>query len=721
MARLMKIIRIISLLSLILISLNYKWKLNDLKTWIFDNFENSKTNKKVTSYRAHSSSNFNYLCESPTFSENEAVALDYLKGSHDYLSEFELCDNEALNFDSNMVIYIKSLQGLNGTKEFSITINKAKIKRRVNFEGSDFECFIQRFEKKLNISEQGEYCDWCSQQNFEEKFYLDANMGVKINRAGFYYLNCFEDVTNVTKVFDDVFMVLPQKMSQLTEDRQIYKNQIEKFKDTLNFTKFNPGLVYDVNYSGKCFSKQDHPKEIEKFNVLIIGIDSVSFNHFKRILPLTFEYLNDELEDNIVFSHLNSVDESTIYNLLPMLAGIRKNESLKIYDNIDMLFADFLPFIWNQYEEQGYVTWFNEDWPSLGLFNFYRNGFRYNPTGVYVRPYWVEYYKIRTHGYPAKCHYMEPFYIKFFKQIQVFLENMHLKNNQNTPYFSFNWLTEYTHNELAIPPNFDFSLRYFLRKLMALGYFDKTLLLFLTDHGNKLHDFAKTESGRHERLLPYLSIKFPKNLLGTTLHKNAINNKNKLISFFDIYQTLRNFLFVNKYGLENLQNENDPFCRNQFRNNSYELRNLRGISLFEEIPTNRSCADAQIPETYCSCFRKEDLDESQFLEETKNTFNSAAMIALNEIRNITYEVRAKCAPYSITSSNTFKKIVFNDGKTVYSGRMELQPGDALFEINFKFNSSNLIMNDVPIRLSRYSNQSYCVNKRILKNFCFCSE
>ena len=274
---------------------------------------------------------------------------------------------------------------------------------------------------------------------------------------------------------------------------------------------------------------------------------------------------------------------------------------------------------------------------------------------------------------------------------------------------------------MALPLNFDIILTEFLKKLERKGYFDKTLLLFLTDHGNKQIDYAKTESGRHERLLPYLSIKFPKKLLGTTLHKNAINNKNKLISFFDIYQTLRHFLFVNKYGLENLQNENDPFCRNQFRNNSYELRNLRGISLFEEIPTNRSCADAQIPETYCSCFRKEDLDESQFLEETKNTFNSAAMIALNEIRNITYEVRAKCAPYSITSSNTFKKIVFNDGKTVYSGRMELQPGDALFEINFKFNSSNLIMNDVPIRLSRYGNQSYCVNKRILKNFCFCSE
>ena len=675
-----------------------------------------------TYIKGSKSVNQNYLCDIPTFDENEEIALNYLKNSFkDLRDTFNECDPYSTSLSENKIVDVSFLGTLNGKENFKIKVNKNEVINRGKFENENSTCYIQRFEKKVNNSEGG-YCSWCNELVYDEPQEMQFDLELFVSKTGFYYLKCSQTLENKTHYFDEVFMVLPQNMSNINEKRLEYKKYSDLFKSTLNYSKTDP-FLYDVDYSKDCFNRSDSESiqlNNPKFNVLIIGIDSISFNHFKRILPITFKYLNNDLEDNIVFSHLNSVDESTLYNLLPMLAGIRKNESTDIYDYFDRYWYDTIPFIWDSYEKDGYISYYNEEFPDLGTFQYTRYGFRYYPTSLYSRAFWVKFYKIRTHPSPTRCHYARPSFLKFFDTIEHFLENMNHDVNSNTPYFAFNWLTEYTHNHMALPLNFDILLTEFLKKLESKGYFDKTLLLFLTDHGNKLIDFAKTESGRHERLLPFLSVKLPKSLIGTSLHTNVINNKDKIISFFDIYQSLRHFLFVNKYGLESLQNESDSFCKNQFRNNSFELRNLRGISIFEEIPLQRSCSDAQIPKTYCSCFHKENLDEKQFLSETKITFNSAALIALNEIRNLTFEVKSLCAPYSLAKTNSFKRIVFNDGEIIYSGRMELQPGEALFEINFKMNSSGLILNDTPLRLSRYDNQSYCVSKRLLKNLCFCS-
>ena len=708
MVRINRILKNLLLVTLLLLSALLILKILNL-THIYWNadFYSHKTgpNEKF-------SNNNNYLCANPVFTENEEIAQEYLKSSWDTLMPgFKTCDQDALTYSDKKVVSVNYLGSFQNREQFSIQVNMTELKSRATFTGLDsLKCFIQRFEKKLNHSEGGN-CDSCSLQIFEEKQYLSNEFRIFIDKTGFYYLNCLD---RETKLFDDVFIVFPQHMSLLLDKRMVYKKYVDDFKHTLNYTRSDP-FMYDVNYSDNCY-KQAVPV-IDKSNVLIIGIDSVSLSHFKRIFPSTFKYLNGGLEDNILFSHLNSVDESTIYNILPMLAGIRKNESVNIYDNIDYMWADTLPFIWNEYENEGYVSAYNEEFPVVGLFQYARHGFRYHPTSLYVRPLWVEFYKIRTHHYPAKCHYKRPLYMHWLDHLETFLEKMSLNTNKNTPYFYYNWMSEYTHNDMAIPPNFDLNLAKFLKRLERKGYLDNTLLIFMTDHGNKMIDYASTESGRHERLLPMVSIKLPKKLKGTSFHQNAVSNKDKIISFFDIYQTLRHYLFMNKYGIESLQAENDPFCKNQFKNNSYTLRNLRGISLFEEIPVNRSCADAQIPDTYCSCFRKENLDESQFLLETQNTFHSAALMALDHIRNLTHNVQSLCVPYNITSVNTFKKLIY-DKETVYSGRMILEPGTALFELNFKMKPS-LTLSDTPIRLNRYANQSHCVNDRLLRTICFC--
>ena len=59
-----------------------------------------------------------------------------------------------------------------------------------------------------------------------------------------------------------------------------------------------------------------------------------------------------------------------------------------------------------------------------------------------------------------------------------------------------------------------------------------------------------------------------------------------------------------------------------------------------------------------------------------------------ELTIITNDIKSMCIPYNITKVNRFKKMIYDNKETVYSGRMVLEPGEALFELNFKM-SPNL--------------------------------
>ena len=134
--------------------------------------------------------------------------------------------------------------------------------------------------------------------------------------------------------------------------------------------------------------------------------------------------------------------------------------------------------------------------------------------------------------------------------METFLDHMNSnENNRKMPYFSFNFITEYTHAYFAVPWQFDDALARSLARLEHKGYLDDTLLIVLSDHGNRLKFFAyATEIGKLEKYLPYLSIRLPKKWRQTSYMSNARHNRDKLVSFFDLYQTLRHYLYINKFA-----------------------------------------------------------------------------------------------------------------------------------------------------------------------------
>ena len=285
-------------------------------------------------------------------------------------------------------------------------------------------------------------------------------------------------------------------------------------------------------------------------------------------------------------------------------------------------------------------------------------------------------------------------------------------NSQN-PFFSLNILNEFAHDFFDIPSYIDIAFKNMLERLEKKGYLDNTLLLIFSDHGSRLSSYSLTLAGQLERKLPFLSLRLPKKLWKTNYHLNAANNKEKLIGAYDIYQTLRHFLHLNYNYTKELNNQ-------QFSINDKNTRFLRGISLFEKIDVNRSCADALIPAKFCLCNDEPIISESEFESFTNLNIIAVKNFILTHVNNLTTNFRDKCSLYTFEKLEYIKRISTSILNNNYQFYVILEPGYSWFEITFEIGLSDRInIINKPIRLSSYRNQSYCIDDIILKNYCYC--
>ena len=145
---------------------------------------------------------------------------------------------------------------------------------------------------------------------------------------------------------------------------------------------------------------------------------------------------------------------------------------------------------------------------------------------------------------------------------------------------------------------------------------------------------------------------------------------------------------------------------------------MRGISLFEKIPVNRTCKDALIPDNYCVCFEEKKINEIEFKEKYNLNFDNVVDFILDYVNNLTAYVRSICVPFKKSEL----KLVKTSSKNCFLFLVLFQPGDAWFEstvhIDIKKNNSLSILGKI-IRASLYANQSNCVQDVVLKNYCYC--
>lgn len=346
------------------------------------------------------------------------------------------------------------------------------------------------------------------------------------------------------------------------------------------------------------------------------------------------------------------------------------------------------------------------------IFYFKIEGFRYSAADFYNRGLSVKYYSIRKG--PYKCHFKKPTYLLWLQQIELFIKQMNTMKNKDVPYFSYTFISEYTHDYLSVPRDFDYALTKMLQNFKDKGWLENTLVILFGDHGHRMSSFSRTPMGRFERNRPFFSMKLPNKFRKSIFLKNLQSNKNKLSTFIDVYQTLRQILYINKFNQDVSDQENSA-CRNQFKKNDHKIRTHRGISLLEQIPENRTCHDAMISMKRCSCLQR-NITENMLLTHTGHSFKNVMDIMVKYINTIFDVDRKICETYE---PKKFISIT-NSGEN-YRCSIIASPGDVYFEANLVFIENKMLLIDHPSRLSVYGNQSYCIKDSILRNYCYCKK
>lgn len=486
------------------------------------------------------------------------------------------------------------------------------------------------------------------------------------------------------------------------------------------------------NINNRHILKEEKLKKTsdEQMNVFIYGIDAVSRLHAERKLQKTMKYLKNDISAYI-FEGYTKIGGNTFPNIAPLLTGKAVGELPNTTG-----FLDEFPFMWKNFSKKGYATFHAEDWPEISTFNSNLKGFNEQPVHHYIRPMFlafdsVSFYKnkldqahmyladkgIRLGSQGGLCFGNKPKFkiiIDYYKQfIERYGDNLQ---------FALSWNNELCHDYLNNLQLGDNDIFQFVRWLHTTGRLNNSVFIFLSDHGYLMNEIQNTFVGRFEARMPLLAVSIPP-ILKTKyphIHSNLLKNTKRLITVYDIHETLKNILQAD-FTIKNL---------------SYTKLLPRGISLFHEIPKSRSCKDAHIPEHFCPCY------SSQKVSVRDPTVQEIAIFITSRI-NDKFQHHHKCQELklkevngaSVVDSNlvksrsrfTIRNLIYGSDiddrlRKRYIITLTTIPGNAKFEstVEMAKNGHMTILDDVITRTNMYKNQSACIKERLLKPFCFCS-
>lgn len=172
----------------------------------------------------------------------------------------------------------------------------------------------------------------------------------------------------------------------------------------------------------------------------------------------------------------------------------------------------------------------------------------------------------------------------------------------------------------------------------------------------------------------------------------------------------------------------------------------RGISLFDEILSSRSCADAFIEPHWCVCLNWKPINDTQdetvmqVARKVVQTINDQTAVS-NDLcsRLYLHEVKwaAKLAPHD--NLLRFKQTNDGDGfladlsssrmkvsSEMYQVKIIVRPGDSIFEASvqhhLKDNTFDVNLGAIS-RVNKYGNQASCIMELNpeLRKYCYCKD
>ncbi|KAH9488731.1 hypothetical protein Btru_059455 [Bulinus truncatus] len=455
---------------------------------------------------------------------------------------------------------------------------------------------------------------------------------------------------------------------------------------------------------------ESSPKET--MNVIVIGFDAVSRYHFMRAMNRTYDLLVNELHSYDMVMY-NQVGKNTFPNFLPLFTGSSDNEIYQWWDGKKPL--DEFDYIWRDFERAGYRTMFTEDWPQIGAFNYLAAGFRRIPTTYYSKAlsYAVENDKeIRKSG--GYCVGNQPEVLFHFDYLKRYFDTLGTKK----PLFALVYLTRHSHDDVTQIRTIDEHVHRFYAQMNESGLLNNTMLVTFSDHGMRFGALRHSSLGDVEHRNPYAIFTLPPWFAKKypDVAKNLETNTNRLTTHFDTHATFQDLMYFLGNGVTPLRQPK------------------HGLSLFREIPKNRTCADAAIPPYFCLCDQQYRFSVdanyalSQFLAET-------VVKSINEkidqelCHNLTVRKILDVTRVQTAEKNSQQEM------TMFKVKVETGPGESVFEsVVYAVDTSggkawdqltiahlqNVTAGDIVDRLNMYRGQSDCVDDVKMKLFCYCN-
>ncbi|CAD5228825.1 unnamed protein product [Bursaphelenchus okinawaensis] len=453
-----------------------------------------------------------------------------------------------------------------------------------------------------------------------------------------------------------------------------------------------------------------------KSNVYIIILDSTSTSSVKRSLPKTKRYLEVH-HQAVTFDYLNKVglnSKPNAYGFLlneapedvtgPDGATIVKRQN-DDYCNVSL---NNFSFVGYHFQHEGYKT-FMFDEGGLGVLSAPNCvGFNKSVADHYLRQFgrrieddnFNDLESFYYNMYTAQCR--DPFNV-LFDTIHQFG-----KSYEDINKFGLLWVTYQAHDSFNGLYRADDKMLELFENMTDM--LDDSFFIFMGDHGPRLGPSRNTYVGDLEELNPFLMITVPKHLRqNKNLQELLKHNSQEMVSHYDVYATLSHIARHSDKWTNSTKFSEEAFKPTDIK--------LKGSSLLHKLPYPRNCKTLLIPSRFCLCQKSERTIQDSTLSENVGT--KAVDLMNMAIQNGT--LGGKCAVLTVDKENSKNIIETSHGyDTYYTLKLRVKPSNGLYNIEFRITNSTAKLTSTTFsRVDAYYEQSKCIDRSFLQNYCYC--
>ncbi|BFZ21905.1 hypothetical protein BsWGS_24944 [Bradybaena similaris] len=454
---------------------------------------------------------------------------------------------------------------------------------------------------------------------------------------------------------------------------------------------------FDYLYSTNLKKREVESAPKETLSVVMIVMDSLQRYQFIRGCSKTHIHLMNTLK-SFDFKMHSQLADNTFPNFLPLFTDRFSFETNRWWNHSTPM--DAFDMIWHIFEKAGYRTTYTEsdDW---GSFNWRRKGFKQPFSRYYPRPFHLALDDDKSLSKTSRFCAGNQLHLN----VRLNYVGRLLDTFPDKPVFAVAMMSRETHNEQIYAKLFDEHILNFYKWIGERGHLNRTLVIILSDHGTRWGKLRDSVNGHFESRTPFTILTFPECFLKKypDVAENLRINTKRLTSHFDTHATLLDLLYFKS-------------------NTPPPLAPIRhGMSVFNEIPWNRTCYDVSIPLEFCMCGYK-DVENIDISSDLSNELSQRLVAAING------RTERVCAKYNLTRIIQVIKITFEGSDikkrqrdAMYKTTVQADPGDAIFEafVEVKEQPVVVTVGKFIFRLNSYKGQSDCATHPIFMPMCYC--